>query len=107
MKIYCDGSKKKFKISLEGRIEKLFNNLENEWTTNQSEMFAILFASLFYAHYEDEIISDSEWAIREINKEYKLRDEKYRKWLEVIWELKEKKNLKFSWINRENNLGSV
>lgn len=63
---------------------------EGEWTNNDMELLAIclcLEKALEMEVSEIKLHSDSEWCVRIISREYKLKNEKFKSLLEKIWTL--------------------
>lgn len=81
MKIYTDGSTTRYCFLPEGEGPRVYDNPKGA-THNQSEYLAIIAALIWYAQFgfrmpsELEILSDSEWAIKQLNGQYKVKDDK-------------------------------
>ena len=106
MKIYTDGSGwngecSKFGILTEdGKTASFtFNNM---LTSNVMEYSAILFASIM-ASEGDEILSDSQLAVNQINGLWKVKEKHLFPLRHAAYVMIEGKRLKLRWIPREEN----
>ena len=110
MKIYCDGSKTRYCFLPEGEEPRVYDNPKGA-THNQSEYLAIIVALIWYAQFgfrmptELEILSDSEWAINQLNGQYKVKDDKAIILHHIVHQIKGIAGLpvRFVWIPREEN----
>lgn len=111
MKIYTDGSKTRYCFLPEGEKPWIFDNPTGA-TINQSEYLAIISALIWYAHFgfrtptSLEILSDSEWAIKQLNYQYKVKDGKAIILNHIANRIRMLAGLQvsFVWIPREENL---
>jgi len=105
IKIYCDGSGwngllSKFGVkTTEDSLTVLFHK---NMTVNQMEYSAIVLAATI-AEFGDELFSDSQLAVQQINGEWKVKDAKLLPLRMAATALIQGKNLKLNWIPRVQN----
>lgn len=102
MNIYTDGSgdgrycyvadEKKPKISRKSGI-----------THNEAEYIAIIAALKENFDRDIRILSDSQLAVRQLNKKYKIKEYRLKQLAEEVWKQAEGRNVTFVWIPRERN----
>jgi len=96
-----------------GQIIKKYNQVIDEGTNNEAEYQAIIFAlrkvKLLFGKQKAklmniEIRSDSELVVRQLNGQYKIKEENLQPLFIQIWNLKlDFQNVKFVQIKREKN----
>ncbi len=116
MKIWCDGSKTRLALAFEGG-SSLIETLPVPITTNQAEYKAILAALHFVVDYalpgeSTEIFSDSQLAVRQINRDYTISNLALDNLALCVWSAQEeakKKHVKviLTWIPREENRAGI
>jgi len=89
-------------------------------TNNEAEYKAVIFGLLKAKELGvelDEVFSDSQLVVRQLNGEYKVREKRLERFVEAIWveteakyqrvgkllRLKQQGRIKFSWVPREEN----
>ena len=104
MDVYVDGSGKNgmYCYVVPGEQPKVFK--EELLTNNQAEYKAII-AALQELNDEEMIIySDSLLAVKQLAREYKIRNSQLRKLASQVRLLSRDRNIIFKWIPREKNL---
>jgi ribonuclease HI len=106
MKIYCDGSGFNGKVSKfgiitdEGKSSTMVFN--QELTNNLMEYSGIVMAAIV-ASEGDEILSDSQLAVKQINGDWKCKEKSLYPLCRAASALIIGKNLSLKWIPREQN----
>jgi len=75
-------------------------------TSNQAEYKAVIYALIKAGELGivlDEIFSDSQLIVRQLNREYAIRNKILLRFAQEIWKFVEGKNVRFTWIPREVN----
>ena len=76
---------------------------KNGITHNEAEYIAIVVALKENFDKGIRILSDSQLAVRQLNKKYKIKEYRLKKLAEEVWKLVEGRNVTFVWIPRERN----
>lgn len=116
LKIYTDGGARgnpgpaAFGVvveDLDGKMVGKFSKYLGETTNNQAEYQAVHFAlekAKEMRASEVEIFSDSELIVKQLNQDYKIKNEDLGKWFLKIWNLRQEiGKVSFTHIRREKN----
>lgn len=104
MIIFTDGSGKTGKyvyVIPEKKIVRLFQ--KKGITNNESEYLAVIAALKENKESNIQIQSDSQLIVNQLNKNYKIKEDRLKKLAEQVWGLCKGKNITFAWIPREKN----
>ena len=104
MDIFTDGSGKTGKyvyVIPEKKIVRLFQR--KGMTNNEAEYSAVIMALKENKDNNIRIQSDSQLIVNQLNKNYKIKEDRLRKLAEKVWELCEGRNVTFVWLPREKN----
>ncbi|TRO59064.1 reverse transcriptase-like protein [Candidatus Bathyarchaeota archaeon] len=103
MDVYVDGSGKngRYCYLILGKKPKIFR--EELLTNNQAEYKAIIAALQELKHVEMTIYSDSLLAVKQLDREYKIRNSELRKLASKVRALSRDRDITFKWIPREEN----
>jgi len=105
LKVFVDGSGKNgsYCYVAPGARPRLFFGEEN-LTNNQAEYKAIIAALQEHPGEELTILSDSQLAVRQLNREYEIRDPELRDLAGKVRSLCRNRKVVFKWVPREENL---
>lgn len=102
MQIYVDANPRTIALVTDDG-KKYIEDIEGAGlTSNQAEYYAITRA--LDNPDVTEILSDSQLAIKQLNGEYAIKDQKLKVCVGNIWALIIGRNIRFTWIPRERNL---
>ena len=101
MRIFVDGNPTTVCCVLEGG-RPVVKSLYWKVTSNEAEYYAVLYA-LYQFPNADEILSDSELIVKQLNGQYALRNRRLRELAVLVWK-QAGDRVKFTWIPREENL---
>lgn len=101
MKVYVDASPKAIALATEDGKKYLEGISGAGLTSNQAEYYAVTIA------LDDpsvtEVLSDSQLVVHQLNGTYAVRDPKMSNAVKLIWDKVRDRNVKFTWIPREQN----
>jgi ribonuclease HI len=102
--VYVDGSGKNgtYCYLIPGKKPNIFR--EELLTNNQAEYKAIIAALQELTDIEMTIYSDSLLAVKQLDREYKIRNSELRKLASKVRILSRNRKITFKWIPREKNL---
>lgn len=105
MDIYTDGSGKtgRYIYAIPEKKKVVISRLKG-LTNNESEYMAVLKALRENKDDDIKIISDSQLIVNQLNKKYKIKEDRLRDLATKIWKLCEERSVTFSWVPREKNL---
>lgn len=72
-------------------------------TNNEAEYMAVIMALRENKDNNIQMQSDSQLVVNQLNRDYKIKEDRLRKLAEQVWELCEGRNVVFIWIPREKN----
>lgn len=105
MDIYTDGSGKtgKYIYAIPEKKKVVISRLKGI-TNNEAEYMAVVKALRENKGNNIKIISDSQLIVNQLNKNYKIKEDRMRKFAMKIWKLCEGRKVSFTWVPREKNL---
>jgi ribonuclease HI len=103
MEIFVDGSGKGKYGFVSGNTVMFYDKVD--LTVNQAEYTAIIKALEWVIDKDVIILSDSQLAVRQLNHEYHIKDDKLRQLALTVWKIIVEKslNVEFRWIPRKMN----
>ena len=106
MKAYVDGSLTSVCCVLEngGTVVCPIGLSDKRVTTNEAEYLAVLLAlDEGFSTDITEILSDSQLVVRQLNREYHIKEPRLRELAIQVWNKAAGRDIKFTWIPREEN----
>lgn len=107
MRFYIGGKKSKACITDENGMVLEFIETNEDKTNNQMEYKALLITLLNYANKGDEILTDSQLIVGHLIKNWKIKAEHLKLIVEECKKLVEMKEIKISWIPRNENKAGI
>jgi ribonuclease HI len=102
MKIWTDGSGKgKYGYVTDTEIVRPFS--KSNITNSEAEYLAVIKALEDNHDSEIEIISDSQFMVRQLNHENALKNDRMRELALQVWKLAEGRKVTYHWVPREQN----
>ena len=105
MKVWVDANPSYVCLVAENGVEIIKELPTNRsWTNNEAEYMAIITALKAYYGpiFVNEILSDSQLVVRQLNGDYAIREERLRELANQVWKLAQGK-VKFTWVPRHEN----